>query len=168
MVNLLIPILIVGLIVYAKTRRVDPYQSFVQGAKASAPLILSIFPYLVAMFVAIELFRLSGLANLVGKVLAPVFNLLGIPIELSEFILIRPFSGNASIVMLKNIFAQYGVDSYISRCACVIMGGSDTVFYVVSIYFSGTSVKKTLLAIPIALLCSIVACVMSCWLCRIM
>lgn len=168
MVNLLIPILIVGLVVYAKTKRVDPYQSFVKGATACAPLILSIFPYLVAMFVAIELFRLSGLANLVGKFLAPIFNLLGIPIELSEFILIRPFSGNASIVMLKNIFQQYGVDSYISRCASVIMGGSDTVFYVVSIYFSGTNVKKTLLAIPIALLCSIVACILACWLCRIM
>ena len=168
MIDIFIPILIVVLIVYARAKRTDPYQSFVDGAKASAPLILSIFPYLVAMFIAIELFRLSGLANIVGKILAPAFNFLGIPIELSEFILIRPFSGNASLVMLKNIFEQYGVDSYVGRCASVIMGGRDTVFYVASLYFSGTKVKRTLLAIPIALLCSIVACILSCWLCRIM
>ena len=167
MIDVLVPLLIVFLIVYAKAKKVEPYQSFISGAKTSAPLVFSIFPYLVAMFVSIELFRLSGLANLISSWLAPVFKVLGIPIELSEFVLLRPFSGNASIVMLKNIFAQYGVDSYVSRCACVIMGGSDTVFYVASIYFSGTKVKRTLLAIPIALLCSIFACVLSCWLCKI-
>ena len=68
--------------------------------------------------------------------------------------------------LLKDIFSQYGVDSYIGKCASVIMGSSDTIFYVSSIYFASTSVKKTLLTIPIALLCNVACCVLACFCCR--
>jgi len=168
MIDIILPIFIITIIVWAKIKKVDPYQSFVKGAKSSLSLIYTIFPYLIAMFIAVELFRLSGLAEIVCNFIAPALNLIGIPKELAEFILIRPFSGNASLVLLKDIFTKYGVDSYVGRCASVIMGGSDTVFYVASIYFSGTKVKKTLLAIPIALFCSLVASVLACFLCKIM
>jgi spore maturation protein B len=125
-----------------------------------------LLPFIIAMFVAVELFRNSGLSGYLCNVLSPVFKLIGIPPEVCELTLIRPFSSNAGYVLLKNIYSTYGVDSYIGKCASVIMGSSDTIFYVSSIYFASTSVKKTLLTIPIALLCNIACCILSCFCCR--
>ena len=100
------------------------------------------------------------------KLLAPIFRLIGVPIEVCELTLIRPFSSNAGYVLLRDIFARFGVDSYVGKCASVIMGSSDTIFYVSSIYFSCTKVKKTGLAIPIALVCNVACCILSCFCCR--
>lgn len=166
MVDIIIPILIAFVLIYALIKKVDAYSGFVKGAKGSLPLMASLLPYIIAMFVAVELFRNSGLSVMLSDILAPIFKLIGIPKELCELILIRPFSSNAGYVLLKDIFATYGVDSYIGKCASVIMGSSDTIFYVSSIYFASTNVKKTGLAIPIALVCNIVCCVLACFCCR--
>ena len=166
MVDIIIPTLIAFVLIYALIKGVDSYSSFVEGAKGSLPLIVGLLPYMIAMFVAVELFRNSGLAEYLSKFLAPAFKLLGLPSELCELILIRPFSSNAGYVLLKDIFSRYGVDSYIGKCASVIMGSSDTIFYVSSIYFSCTRVKKTGFAVPIALVCNLVCCVLSCFCCK--
>ncbi|MBO4412504.1 MAG: spore maturation protein, partial [Clostridia bacterium] len=130
-------------------------------------LIVEIFPYIVAILISVALFRVSGLADLLVKFVSPVFNFLGIPTEVCELILLRPFTGSGSFAILNDILKTYGADSYISRCACTIMGSSETVFYVAAVYFSGTKVKKLLYAIPCALLASLFAAVLSCLLCRI-
>lgn len=166
MVDILIPILIAFVLVYALIKKVDAYNGFVNGAKGALPLMAGLLPYIIAMFVAVELFRNSGLSVMLSNVLSPVLNVVGIPKELCELMLIRPFSSNAGYVVLRNIFSTYGVDSYIGKCASVIMGSSDTIFYVSSIYFSCTKVKKTGLAIPIALVCNIVCGILSCFCCR--
>ena len=166
MVDIFIPVLVAFLMFYSLIKGVDAYSSFVKGAKGSLPLILSLLPYIIAMFVAVELFRLSGLSGLLCGWLAPVFHVIGVPPEVCELTLIRPFSSNAGYVILKDIFSRYGVDSYIGKCASVIMGSSDTIFYVSSIYFASTKVKKTGLTIPIALLCNVFCCVLACFYCR--
>ena len=166
MADILLPTLIACVLMYAMIKKVDAYSSFVKGAKESVPLVVSLLPYIIAMFIAIELFRASGLSAILCKFISPLFNLLGIPTEVSELTIIRPFSSNAAYVLLKDIFATYGPDSYIGKCASVIMGSSDTIFYVSSIYFASTKVKKTLLTIPIALLCNITGAFLACFLCR--
>ena len=158
--------LIAFVLFYAMIKKVDAYSGFVVGAKGALPLMATLLPYIIAMFVAVELFRNSGLSDLLCNFLAPVFKLIGIPSEVCELILIRPFSSNAGYVLLKDIFSTYGVDSYVGKCASVIMGSSDTIFYVSSIYFASTNVKKTGLAIPIALVCNLVCCVLACFCCR--
>ena len=100
--------------------------------------------------------------------LAPPFKLLGIPSEVVQLVLLRPFSGSGSLAILTDVYNTYGVDSYVGRCASVIMGSSETVFYVASVYFAGTKVKKTGWAIPIALACNLLGSVIACLLCRIM
>ena len=167
MVDLIIPILVAFVLVYALIKGVDAYSGFVNGAKGSLPLMASLLPYIIAMFVAVELFRNSGLSDYLCRFVAPILKLVGIPQELCELILIRPFSSNAGYVLLRDIFSRYGVDSYIGKCASVIMGGSDTIFYVCSIYFSATKVKKTGLAIPIALICNVACCVLACYCCKL-
>ncbi len=166
MVDIIIPVLIAFVLFYALIKKVDAYSSFVEGAKGALPLMAGLLPYIIAMFVAVELFRNSGLSTYLCNFLAPVFRLIGVPVEVCELTLIRPFSSNAGYVLLRGIFADYGVDSYIGKCASVIMGSSDTIFYVSSIYFASTSVKKTLLTVPIALICNVACCVLACFCCR--
>lgn len=166
MVDLFIPIFIAFVMIYALIKGTDAYTSFVNGAKGALPLMASLMPYIIAMFVAVELFRNSGLSGYLCNFLSPAFRAIGIPPEICELTLIRPFSSNAGYVLLRDIFGKYGVDSYIGKCASVIMGSSDTIFYVSSIYFASTKVKKTLLTIPIALICNVVCAILSCFCCR--
>lgn len=166
MADIILPTLIACVLMYSLIKKVDAYSSFVQGAKGAIPLIFSIFPYIIAMFIAIELFRSSGLSFYLCKLVSPIFNLIGIPSEVSELIIVRPFSSNAAYVLLKDIFNVYGADSYVGKCASVIMGSSDTIFYVSSIYFASTKVKKTLFTIPIALICNLFCAFLSCLLCH--
>lgn len=153
---------------YSTYKNINTYNIFINGAKGAVDLVVSIFPYLVAIMISVALLRTSGITDLITKLVSPVFGFLGIPSEVCELVLLRPFTGSGSFALLSNIFSTYGPDSYISRCAAVIMGSSETVFYVATVYFSQTKVKKLLYAIPCALVASIVAAIVSCLLCKIM
>lgn len=165
--NYVVPILLILVLVYGLIKRVNVYDGFVLGAKKSFDLSISIFPYLAAMFVMVNALHASGLDVVITRFLAPPFKLLGVPQEVVQLILLRPFSGSGSLAILTDVYQNYGVDSYVGRCASVIMGSSETVFYVASVYFAGTKVKRTGFAIPIALFCNLVGSVIACALCRI-
>ena len=162
-----LPVLIVLLFLYAFLKKVNVYSSFVEGAKSSFDLVVSIFPYIVAILVAVALFRESGLSQVLINFLSPVFKFLGIPTEVSELVLLRPFTGSGSFAILDNIYATYGVDTYISRCASVIMGSSETLFYVTTVYVSKTNIKKLSYAIPVGILASIFGATVGCIMCRV-
>lgn len=165
---MLMPVLILIIFVYAKIKRVNVYTSFICGAKQSVNLVVSIFPYLVTIMIMVQFIKISGLALLLANLVSPAFNLIGIPSELCELVLLKPFSGNGSLAILNEIFDTYGVDSQIGRSASVIVGSCDTVFYVTTLYCSGTSVKKLGYAIPVALFATLFGAVISCYLCQIM
>lgn len=165
--NYIVPVLLIVVLVYGLIKKVNVYDSFVLGAKQSFNLSLSIFPYLAATFIMVNALRASGLDKYVTSFLSPPFSLLGVPSEVVELMLLRPFSGSGSLAILTDVYKQYGVDSYISRCASCIYGSSETVFYVASVYFAGTKVKHTGAAIPIALFCNLLGSVVACLLCRI-
>lgn len=162
-----VPFFIIFVLLYSSYKNLNTYNIFVKGAKGALDLVVSIFPYIVAIMISVSLMRISGLTYFLTNLISPVFKFLGIPSQVSELVLLRPFTGSGSFALLNEIFIQYGADSYISRCACVIMGSSETVFYVATVYFSQTKVKKLLYAIPCALVCSFVSAVVSCLLCRI-
>ena len=164
----LLPVLILFTFVYAKMKKVNVYSSFIGGAKQSIPLVVSIFPYLVTIMIMVQFIRLSGLASLIAHFISPAFNLIGIPSELCELVLLKPFSGNGSLAILNDIFTTYGVDSYIGRCASVIVGSCDTVFYVTTLYLSQVKVKRLFYAVPCALIATLAGTVISCLLCRFM
>lgn len=163
----LLPVLILSIFVYAKMKKVNVYTSFIGGAKQSIGIVVGIFPYLVTIMIMVELIKISGLASLMAKVVSPLFSFLGIPTELCELVLLKPFSGNGSLAILNDIFARYGVDSYAGRCASVIVGSCDTVFYVTTLYCSQTKVKKLSYAVPVSLLATLLGAIVSCLLCRI-
>lgn len=164
----ILPILIICLFFYAFFKKVNVYKSFVDGAKGAFSLCLDIFPYITAILIAVALFRASGLADLLVRGLNPIFTLLGIPSEVCQLVLLRPFTGSGSFALLNDIFATYGTDSYIARCACCILGASETLFYVTTVYTSKTSIKKLYYAIPVGLLASIFGSIIACLLCRVL
>lgn len=163
----LIPLFFILIFVFAFIKKVKPYDTFTDGVKSAMPFAMSIFPYLVSIFVLTELFEVSGLSALVADFLSPVFGFLGIPKELTKLVLIKPFSGSGSLATLSEIFTEYGAESYLARCACVIYGSSETVFYVASVYFANAKTKNLLKPIVISLFASFCSCVFACFICKI-
>ena len=164
----ILPVLFLLLFVYCVFKRINTYDHFVKGAKGAIQLVVDIFPFIASILIAVALLRVSGITDFLGNILSPFFRILGIPKELCELVLLRPFTGSGSYGILENIFSTYGADSYISRCACVIMGCSETIFYVATVYISQTKVKKLIYAIPVALFCSLVGTILACLVCKIM
>ena len=164
----LLPCFILFTFVYAKTKKVNVYSSFINGAKQSVDLVISIFPFLTTIMIMVQFIKISGLASLMANAVAPFFNLIGIPSELCELVLLKPFSGNGSLAILNELYSTYGVDSYIGRSASVIVGSCDTIFYVTTLYCSKTKVKKLSYAIPVALIATMFGAIISCLLCRVM
>ena len=167
MSSYIIPVFIIFILLYACFKKINAYNSFVFGAKTSFDLVLTSLPYIVAIFIALELFRESGLSILLSKLLSPVFGIFGIPSELNEMILIKPFSGCGSLAVLENIFMTYGADSYLARAGCCIAGSSEAIFYITSVYFSKTDIKKFSYGIPVALLANFIGAVVACNICKI-
>lgn len=164
----ILPAIIVLLFIYAVIKKISVYDCFIEGVKESLKLLLSVFPFLASMFILVELFRASGLSDLMVKALSPLFNAIGVPPELGEIIFVKPVSGNGSLALLEDIFKTYGPDSYIGRCAAVINGSSETTFYIAAVYFSTVKVKKLRAAIPISLFASFAGAIFACLVCKIM
>ena len=114
----------------------------------------------------INCIRTGDRMAMLGKFVSPLFSLLGIPNELAELLILRPLSGSGSLAVLEGIYEQYGVDSYISRSASVIMGSSDTVLYIAAVYFSGYKENGTRAAVPIALAVTFLGAIAACLVCR--
>lgn len=168
MVKYFLPLFVIFILIYAFAKKVSVYEIFCLGAKNGAKTIFSIFPNLVAICLLLELFNISGMQSKFCALVAPLFNIVGIPQQLSELVFLRPFSGSATTAIFQNLISLYGADSYLTRCATTIMGSSETVFYVTAVYFSGTNIKKLGPAIPISLACSLLGAILSCLLCRIL
>ena len=167
MSNYIIPIFIIGLILYSLIKRKNTYNSFVIGAKSSFDIVMISFPYIVAIFVAVEIFNVSGLSVLFSDFVAPAFEFFGIPKELSQLVILKNFTGCGSLAVLENIFATYGVDSYLARAGCCIAGCSEAIFYIVAVFFSKTKVTKFRYAIPVGILANFIGAIFSCWICKI-
>lgn len=164
----LIPAVLLITFVVATIKKIKIYDSFIVGIKASLTLVISLLPYLASIFMLIEIFRVSGLSATLTKILAVPFSYLGIPKELIELLILRPLSGTGSLVIVENIFKEYGVDSYTARCASVIMASNDTILYIVAVYFSASKDKKSGPAIPISIFASLLGAILACFLCRFM
>lgn len=162
----IVPALVVVLLIISLVKRTPAFDSFASGAKEGLDLAISVFPFLAAVFICVTLFKVSGLALVLTNISKPLFEALGVPVELAELILIKPFSGSGTLVELEKIYQTYGVDSYIARSASVILGSSETVFYVSAVYFSKCKVKNLSYGIPLALLLTFLGAVFSCFICR--
>lgn len=162
-----IPLIFLTVLIASFVRKKDAYGMFVEGSRGAVDLMVSVFPYLLTVMVAVEVFKVSGVSGYVAKGLSPVMRIFGLPAELTELMLLRPLSGAGSLAVLDNIFTTYGADTYIGRCASVIYGSSETIFYISAIYCSRIQIKRLRYAIPVALVATFVGCVVGCLILRL-
>jgi spore maturation protein B len=156
------------MLVLSLIKRVKAYDCFLDGATDTLKLVVTIFPYIAAIFICIELFKLSGFSDMLSGWLSVPLSYLGIPKEIASLVILVPLSGNGTLALLEQIITEHGADSYIARCAAVIAGGSETIFYIAAVYFSGCKARKLRYAIPVSLFCSLFGTVLACALCRVM
>jgi spore maturation protein B len=164
----IIPLLFIVLIGIAALKKVNVYDGFQKGIHDAITFTLSLVPCLAAVFMMCELFEVSGLSTFLTRLLSPVMGAFGIPTELTKLVLIKPFSGSGTLAYLNEILASYGADSYIGRCACVLYGSTETVFYISAVYFSGLKVKGLFKPIIIVLVVTFLSTALACLLCRVM
>ena len=166
--SLIIPFLFIATFIFASLKKVRVYDSFTEGMKGAIPLILSIFPYIAAVTMLSMFLEVSGFGYKLNGWLMPIYTLVGIPQELAPLVLIKPLSGSGSIAVLGELLQKYGADSYIGRCACVLYGSSETVFYIGAVYFAGLKRKKLTAALVISLFSFVISVIFGCFLCNFM
>lgn len=156
------PILLILLILYALIKKINIYQSFTSGVKKSIPLVLSLFPVIVAVFLMLEVFKVSGLEEKFISFLSPIFEFFGLPKEVIKLVIIKPFSGSGSLSILSEIYQKYGTSGYIPILASSIYGSSETIFYISAVYYVNCKNKQATKPIIISLVaCFISSCISS-------
>ncbi len=151
MTELIVPLILCFVGVFAILRRCDLYPALIRGAAEGLTTAKKILPPVVVLLSAVYLFRASGAMEVLVRFLSPLTNLIGIPPECAPLLLIRPLSGSAALAMGADIIMSHGADSLIGRTAAVMLGSSETTFYVISVYFGSLGIKKTRGVIPAAL-----------------
>lgn len=139
----LMPFLIGTIVMYGFSRRVKVYESLVQGAKEGFQIAIMIIPFLVAILVAVGMFRASGALGFLIEQIQPLTSALGIPAESLPMALVRPLSGQGAFAVMSETLTQYGPDSFIGWVVSVINGSTETTFYVLAIYFGSIQVRAT-------------------------
>jgi len=150
-----IPLLLAGMLGYALLRRVKVYEAFVEGAKEGFDVGVKIIPYLVAILVAVGMFRASGALHALGTLLHPVLSALGIPVDVLPMAIVRPLSGGASLGIVGQVLKADGPNSMAGRMVSVMAGSTETTFYVLAVYFGAIGIKKVRHTLPAALLADI-------------
>jgi spore maturation protein B len=146
-----IPFMLITITAYGYFKKVKVYEAFTEGAKEGFNTAVRIIPFLVAMLVAIGVFRASGAMDLFTRALSPITSLIGMPSETLPMALMRPLSGGGATGILGDIINTYGPDSYIGRVASTMMGSTETTFYVLAVYFGSVAIKNTRHALPAGL-----------------
>ena len=165
--RLAIPFLLTFFPLYAALRRIPVYEEFVEGAKEGFNVAVRIIPYLVAMLVAIGMFRGAGGIDLLTRWLKPAMDWAHFPVELTPIALMRPLSGSGTLALFSDLVKQLGPDHLVVRMAGTIYGSTETTFYVVAVYFGAVGVQRTRHAVPAGLIADAVGVVASVIVCRL-
>ena len=156
MINLLslyaLPFIIVLILTIALFKKVPVYEEFTEGAKDGFKVAINIIPYLVAIIVGISMFRASGAMDSLAGMLAPALSKFSIPADSLPIMITRSLSGSATLGLFTDIAHKFGPDAYVTKLCAVIVGSSETTFYVLSVYFGSVGIKKFRYALATGLL----------------
>lgn len=163
--DMMIPLLFVYIIFYGYSKRVNIYDSFVEGAKDGFKVVLDILPTLIGLMVAVGVLNASGTLELITQLVEPIADLVGYPAEVVPLTFMRLVSSSASTGLLLDLFKTYGPDSFTGRFVSVMMSCTETVFYTMSVYFMAIKVTKTRYTLAGALVANFAGILTSLWLC---
>lgn len=154
--NYILPFIVLIVIIYGYSKKVDIYNTFIDGAKESFPLVISMFPCMLAMILAINIFLKSGILEFLMNLINVPF-----PIEMISLGILRPISGSSSLAVLNQILKEYGPDSFIGNLASIMQGSTDTTLYILSLYFGSIGIKKIRYSLTVGILADIVGILIS-------
>jgi spore maturation protein B len=165
----IIPFLLVGIPLYGLlVKKVKVYEAFVEGAKDGFTIAVRIIPYLVAILVAIGMFRASGALDVMLTVLSPLLNAIGFPPENLPLALMRPLSGSGSLGLLTDLVNEYGADSLYAKIGATMFGSTETTFYVLAVYFGSVGIKRSRHALVAGLFADAVGILSAVYICRLL
>ena len=159
--DILIPILIFFIVGYGYVSKVKVYESFLDGAKDGLKIVVDIVPTLVGLMMAVGMLRASGFFDLLGKLLVPITEKVGLPAQLMPLLVVKLFSASAATGLVLDIFKNSGPDSYAGTLTSILMSCTETVFYTMSVYFLAAKVTKTRYTLAGALLATLAGTVAS-------
>lgn len=155
--NLMLPSTLALILVIGIMRRVPLFDTFIEGAKEGFGTSINLIPQLIAMMVAVSIFRSSGALTLLIHAVQPLLVRLHFPSELLPLALLRPISGAGSLAVVTDLFRTHGPDSLIGRMASVMQGSSDTTLYVLTVYFGSVGIRNARYAVKVGLLSDLVS-----------
>jgi len=162
-----IPFLLFIIPVLAIKNKVKVYETFIDGAKGGFEVAIKIIPYLVAILVAIGMFRASGAMDLFVKMISPLTDLIGMPAEALPAALMRPLSGSGTLGIASEVMKEHGPDSFIGRLVSTFFGSTETTFYVIAVYFGAVGIKKTRHAVPAGLIGDLAGLLAALFICKL-
>lgn len=160
--NVILFSVIIAFILAGMRRRLNMYEAFIEGAKDGFKTAVTIIPYLVAILVAIGMFRASGAMDVLTGAVESFVSWLGIDAEWVGALptaIMKPLSGSGSRGLMVDLMNTYGADSFVARVSASIQGSTDTMFYVLAVYFGSVGIKRTRYAVPYALLADVIGSV---------
>ena len=149
--KIVIPLFVFFIIFYGVKKKVNVYDSFLEGAKEGLIMVFHIAPTIIAMVFAVNIFLDSHFIDGMLGFLKPLFDLIQVPVDILPMALLRPISGTASLAIMNDIFIHFGPDSFIGRLASTLQGCTDTTIYVLALYFGSIKVTKTRYSLPVGL-----------------
>ncbi len=165
---MVVPLIIFFIIVYAMAKGVKVYDCFIEGAKEGLEVCYRIFPYLLAMIIAVSVFRESKALDYIMVIVSPGVKLIGLPPELVPLVLVKPLSGSGALGIYMEILKNYGPDTYIGRVASIIMGSTETIFYTITVYYGAIGIKKIRHTLWAAIMADLVAIMMAIYIAKVM
>jgi spore maturation protein B len=159
--QIIIPLFILFTVLYGCAKKVRVYDCFVSGAKGGVAVVIRIFPYLLAIFVAVKAFQASGAFEFAQGLLQGILEFFHVPIDVVSIALIKPLSGSASLGVFTNIVKTNGPDSMASLISAVIMGSAETTFYVLAVYLGAVGIKKTRYLVPVCVFADLVGIIIA-------
>jgi len=160
-----LPCIIVLILTVGMCKKIPIYEVFTEGAKDGFKVAVNIIPYLVAIIVAISMLRASGAIEMIAHALADLLTRFNVPADVLPVVLVRPLSGSAALGLFSDIATNAGPTAYSTKLAAVMVGSSETTFYVLAVYFGSVGITKFRYALGVGLLADIIAAIMSIVVC---
>lgn len=161
-----LPFIIVTILTLGLIKKVPIYEVFTEGAKDGFKVAINIIPYLVAIIVAISMLRASGAIEMLAQALSSVLTRFHVPADVLPVIFVRPLSGSAALGLFSDIATNLGPNAYATKLSAVMVGSSETTFYVLAVYFGSVGITKFRYALWVGLIADIIAAIMSIIVCR--
>ena len=157
----ILPIMILTIITVGMFKKVPIYEEFVTGAKDGFKVAINIIPYLVAIIVAISMFKASGAIEIIANLAGNILSKFQIPTDVVPIMLTRSLSGSATLGLFSDIANTHGVESYATKLAAIMVGSSETTFYVLAVYFGSIGIKKYRYALLTGIIADIIGIVLA-------